>query len=202
MVIDLVVQQLPVTGDRRIRMQADIVIPLVKRPQAKMLLDGGKERISLHPAGLRFPKRSDGGRIALKPAGKCPPQHLMARAKDAAKVHMRLIVAPIDGFHFFGQQQPVLDQQVEIDEIRVAGKRGRALVGGIAIAGRPERQHLPVALPGSDEKVRKSERRLPERPHAVRGRQRGDVHQGAATAFHGFLKSPLFFHVHYSIIVL
>jgi len=45
----------------------------------------------------------------------------------------------------FRPQQPALDQRGQINQVRIAGDGGKALVGGIAIAGRPQRANLPVA---------------------------------------------------------
>ena len=45
----------------------------------------------------------------------------------------------------FGQQA-VLDQQVEVDQVRVARRSGKTLVRRISEAGVSKRQHLPVGL--------------------------------------------------------
>ena len=54
--------------------------------------------------------------------------------------------------------RPSSIKRIEADEQRIAGKRGKALVRRIAVAGRAERQHLPQALTGRGERVDELER--------------------------------------------
>ena len=69
-------------------------------------------------------------------------------------------------------EQAILDQPFEADEHRIARKRGKTLVRRVAVARRPERQHLPQALAGGREKLDELEGAGPEIPDAELTRQR------------------------------
>ena len=77
------------------------------------------------------------------------------------------IRAPVTAFDLPAREKPVVDQRVEIDEIRVACKGGKALVGGVAAACGTKREQLPVALTGRVQKIGKSIRGPAHRADAV-----------------------------------
>ena len=53
-----------------------------------------------------------------------------------------------------GAGQPAVGGQIaQIDQQRIARERRKALIGRIAVAGRPQRQHLPDALARADQAV-------------------------------------------------
>ena len=56
-----------------------------------------------------------------------------------------------------------------LDQQGIAGKRGQAPIGGIAVAGRAERKHLPQPLAGGREKIDQIEGGGPENPRCRRG---------------------------------
>ncbi len=68
-------------------------------------------------------------------------------------------------------QQSVLDEHVEADQKRVAGKCRKRLVRRIAIAGWAERQHLPEPLTGRCEQVDERKGARPEIADAEASRQ-------------------------------
>ena len=80
-------------------------------------------------------------------------------------------------------QQAVLDQQVQVDQIRVARRGGKALIRRVAEAGVAERQHLPVGLVRVGEEIDKVVSGFAHGAHAVRRGQRSDVRKHAAGAF-------------------
>ena len=119
---------------------ADVLIrPLHPGDQIEVLLDGVEEREVVHPALLRL-KGGQLGRDAL--AGIC--EGLLQQAGvlllDGGEVHLVQ-----DGQRLVGAlgQQTVLNHQIEVDHQRVAGVGGRALVGGLGVAGGAHGQHLP-----------------------------------------------------------
>ena len=81
-------------------------------------------------------------------------------------------------------QQSVLYQHIQVDEIGIPGVGGKALIGGVAIAGGAQGQHLPAVLPGGVEKIGKVIGGLAQSPDAVRRRQGKYRHQNAAATIH------------------
>ena len=77
-------------------------------------------------------------------------------------------------------EQALVDQTVEADEQRIAGERGEALIRRVAVAGGPERQHLPELLAGRGEEVEELDRARPQIADAEAAGQRGRVEQHAA----------------------
>ena len=94
-------------------------------------------------------------------------------------------------FALGGGQHPFLHQSIQTDEIRIARKGGKALIGAVAVAGHAQRQDLPVGLPGFLEPVHKVVCFLREAADAVRGRQTADGQQNACTSLH--LHVPSFY---------
>jgi hypothetical protein len=74
--------------------------------------------------------------------------------------------------HVCRGEQPVLEQPFEADQQRIPRKRRKALVRGIAVASRSERQHLPQTLAGGGEEIDKRERTGAEVTDAEASRQR------------------------------
>ena len=50
-------------------------------------------------------------------------------------------------------EQSLIHQGRQADEHRIAGKRGKALIGRVAVPGRSQRKHLPDGLTSAGEKV-------------------------------------------------
>ena len=66
--------------------------------------------------------------------------------------------------HLVLGQHTVGHELVKVDQQRIACRRRIALIGRVAVAGVPERQHLPIALAGVAEKVYKIKGRLASVP--------------------------------------
>src|SRR5947207_1810085 len=85
-------------------------------------------------------------------------------------------------FDVGGSEQAAVEERLQGDEQRVAGKGRRAGVRRVAEAGRAQRQNLPQRLFGGGQIVEEVERRLAEVANAVRARQRSRVEQHPAAA--------------------
>ena len=83
-------------------------------------------------------------------------------------------------------QQICFDQQIRADDQRLSGKCGKALIRGIAEAGRAKRQHLPQCLTGPGKKINEIVSARTEITDAVRGRERGRMDQDARHAYRFF----------------
>ena len=184
MVVDGFAEHRPIARHRFFGVQADVVVPFVERTQTEVLLDGGKQRISFEPGALRAAEGGYGLGIACATAQKGLVQHVTPVLEDTAIVHARRICAPVHALQLLRQQQPVLDQQVQVDQIRVAREGGRALIRRVAKAGGAEREHLPVGLACFGEKIGEGVSIPAQRPDTIGRGQGGDVHQNAAAAFH------------------
>ena len=93
-----------------------------------------------------------------------------------AIVHTSGVRAPVDGVDLFSGQQAVLDEKIRVDKIGVARTGAEALIGAVAVAGRPNGQDLPVALAGLVKKIGKIIGCFAERADAVGRGQGGNVH--------------------------
>ena len=68
-------------------------------------------------------------------------------------------------------EQTVLNEQIHVDQIRIACRCRKALVRRIAKAGMTERKHLPVSLMRRCQKIYKITGGFAHGAHAVRRRQ-------------------------------
>ena len=123
-------------------------------------------------------------------AGVRQPQQTAALGIQAAVVDVICLAAEVCLFALVGSQHPFLHQCIQTDEIRIARKGGKALIGAVAVAGNTQRQDLPVGLPGFLEPVHKVVCFLRKAADAVRGRQTADGQQNACTSLH--LRLPSF----------
>ena len=133
--------------------------------------------------GKRRPQTGGQNRASQRP-GQSAPEHGEAALINPSVVHIPGIGSPVLALHLIPGQQPVLDQQLQVDEIRIARIGGKALVGGVAVAGGAQRQHLPAVLPGGVEKIGKVIGGLAQSPDAVGRRQGKYRHQNAAATIH------------------
>ena len=140
---------------------------IVRQPAAVLRLKGGHLRLIPLPASV----------LGLL-------QHGEAALINPSVVHVPGIGSPVLALHLIPGQQPVLDQQLQVDEIGIPGVGGKALIGGVAIAGGAQRQHLPAVLPGGVEKIGKVIGGLAQSPDAVGRRQGKYRHQNAAATIH------------------
>ena len=75
-------------------------------------------------------------------------------------------------------------ERKDVDQVRVACKGGKALVGRIAVAGRAERAHLPVAVAAGFQEIQETlDGAGFEGADALVSRQASGVEKDAAAAF-------------------
>src|SRR5262245_13317179 len=79
-------------------------------------------------------------------------------------------------------EQAVVAEQLGRDEQWIPGERRKQLIGRVAVAGRPEWQHLPEALPGVGEEANERVRFGPEVANAERSGQRRRMEQKPGAA--------------------
>ena len=118
-----------------------------------------------HRAGIALPAPL----IGLAKKGK-------AALVDLSVVHVARVAAPVGGGALGGRQQPVIHQHIRVDKIGVAGVGGKALVGGVAIAGGTQGEHLPVGLAGVFQEIGEIIGRLAQGTDAIGGGQGGYRH--------------------------
>jgi hypothetical protein len=99
-----------------------------------------------------------------------PPQQRQLPGVDRAEVHT-ILRETRRALQFTRLQQRFFDHILQADQIGVARKRAKALIRAVAIAGRPQRQHLPQALMRALEKIHPRIRRAVERADPIAARQ-------------------------------
>ena len=139
-----------------------------------MPLAGHVQSVILQPAAVFLPESGHLLRVAPPAPLLRQRQHLESALVDLAVVHVSRLGAPLALGHLALFQQPVVDQHVQIDEVGVSGKGGKALIGRIPVAGGAKGQHLPIVLPGGVEEIGKFIGGLAQRADPVGGRQGGD----------------------------
>ena len=87
-------------------------------------------------------------------------------------------------------QPAVRSQQAVINEIRVAGKGRKALVGAVAVAGGADGQDLPEGLLRLGQKIHECKGLFSQRTDAKGARQAENRHQNAACTHCAHLLSP------------
>ena len=158
--------------------------PLRPRLAVKMFLQRGKERVVRKPRGLFFV----GEKFVFSPrVEKTRVRFLkkcIARCTDPIIVDDggidRLIAHR--GGNFFAHEKSVLDEEIEIDEIRIPGVRRGALIGAVAVARGAKRQDLPIFFFGARQKIDEWIRGASQRPDAVGRREARDVQENPARA--------------------
>ena len=76
-------------------------------------------------------------------------------------------------------QQSPFQKRLQIDQQRIAGEGREALIRRIAVAGRPQGQHLPQRLPAGGQEIDELVRARPQIADAETARQRRGVQQDA-----------------------
>ena len=182
--IHVLLQQRTVLLRRALLPQADVVRPLRPRLHAEMALAGHEQGVVRQPTGIGRGKGGHRLAVPLPAPLECLMQQVKPLLVDAAVVHVAGVAAPLAAAALALGQQAVGDEQLGVDEIGIARVGGKALVRRIAIAGGPQRQHLPVALARCLQEVREVVGRLSQRADPVGGGQGGDGHQNTTGTFH------------------
>ena len=160
--------------------QPGAVLPLGPGGAAELALQRHKEGVVLHPPGILPPPGGHLLPIPGKPPGKRLSQHRKPLPVEQAVVHLGGVGPPVQPLVVLRLQQALHLQQVQVDQIGVAGKGGEALVGAIPKAGGAQGQYLPVPLARLGEKVHKAERLPAQGTDPMGGGQGGDVQQNPA----------------------
>ncbi len=149
--------------------QADVLRPGEPFAAAEMRLEGHEKAVPLQPTGVFGAEGAAGPGVGAAGAREGLPQQGEPVPVKRRIVDPRRAAAGAAGL--LPAQQALAGQQPRVDEIRVARKRGKALVRAVAEAGRAERQHLPPALPRGAQKIRKAAGLSAERADPLRRRQ-------------------------------
>ena len=152
---------------RRFPQPQRLVGPLRPRLHAEMTLACHKQGVILQPTAVLRPESGDLSRVPLPAPLLRQRQHFEAALVNLAVVHITGLSTPLAAFHVAAFQQTVGDQHIQIDEVGISGKGGKALIGRVTIAGRAERQHLPVMLARLMEKISKIIGCLAQRADAI-----------------------------------
>jgi hypothetical protein len=171
---------------QRVRVAGDQLRgPGAPRRELVLLLERHEEREVLEPGPLRGAEGAEVGlerraRTRGETLGGAREQRLPVRdhraVVDVVVGERRVVTQLVCG------EEPVLDEQIEADQQRIAGERGEALVGRVAVARRPEWEHLPERLPGAHQEVDEALRLGAEIADPVPARQRGRVEKNSAAA--------------------
>ena len=153
--------------------QAQILLPGVPGLSAVRFLERHEQRIIRQPGFVPADKGMQLTHDTVTPAfGKGAALVRLAQRTDPLRIELSVIdglaaakvIAPERAF-----VDPALLREVrQIDEVRIAGKGGKGLVGRIPVAGRSHRQHLPVGASGRCEKVHKRDGLFGKTADAVR----------------------------------
>ena len=109
-------------------------------------------------------------------------EQVKAHRELEAVIHAFAVGRPVDRIDLLLLEQAVPDQRVKVNKIRVSGAGAERLVRAVAVAGRADRQDLPIMLAGGLQKIRKLVRCLSHGADAIGRRQRGNMHQNTGTS--------------------
>ena len=133
--------------------QGDRAWPLSPGAQAVFLFQGGEERPVIKPGRLASTEGFEGvteQRAAFRLGDEAPGRQLQEGSTHFSHRSEFDTVLQEGGHHsqVAREQDAVVAEGIEADEQWIAREAGERLVGGVAMAGGAERQHLPQALPG------------------------------------------------------
>ncbi len=161
--------------------RAELRLPFRPRAVAPGLLDRGVEREVLQPACVRGAEGFEVRMIVRPPAVRGVgiaqlrhPPGARRRVVHASAAKARRVRERGAG------EKTFLGQALEADEQRVPRERGVRAVRRVAVPERPDRQHLPPALPGIVQRARERVRLRPQVAAPVRTGERRQMEQDAA----------------------
>ena len=124
----------------------DVLGPFLPGGPVEAELHSHKERVVLQPVRILPDEADEIGILGDIAALVGQVQQGEALLIDLAVVHLGRVVPEIAGRAFLLRQQALLDQDLQVDEIRIPRKGGEGLIGRIPVAGGRQGQYLPVAL--------------------------------------------------------
>ena len=113
-----------------------------------MLFERHEQRVIKKPPGVFLSKRGNFLLQGRKAPGVGAVQKRVALRINCAVIYALRVFAPCAGDDLLFCKQPIRNQQVKVNKIRVSGVHGEGLIGRIPVAGMAHGQHLPVALLG------------------------------------------------------
>ena len=156
--------------------QPDVLRPLGPGQHGKMALQCHVEGIILQPLPVFGREIQRLFPVPLPAPVKGPLQQGKAGLVDGPVVRPPGVVPPVLPVNLLLSEQAVLDQRVQVDVVRVSGKGGEGLVGGVPVAGGAYREQLPAALAPRGQEVREFVGLRPQGPDPVGGGQGGNGH--------------------------
>ena len=96
-------------------------------------------------------------------------EHLKAVVVQGTVIHSFNIAAEIILIKFMLSKEAILHKILQADKVRVSGKCGKTLIGGITKPGRSERKHLPIALTRFFQEIHKVISFLRKTPDTIAG---------------------------------
>ena len=172
---------------RKAPMHADILRPFLIGRAAEEGLDGHEQRIIRQPPSILLHEALIRRIMADVAALIGQMQQREAAFVELVKVHALLPVAKVRRVAFRLRQHALLDQRLQADQVGIARKGGIRLVGriaGFAVARRPQRQNLPIALARLREPIHKVVGAFRKAADAVFPRQAGHGEQHARSSVH------------------
>ena len=97
---------------------------------------------------------------------------------------MRRVLAPALPVQLLLRQPSGGDELIRVDEVGIARKGRKRLIGRIAVARRADRENLPIALVCFFQKINERIRFPAQIADAIGRREGGNMHQDAAASFH------------------
>ena len=158
--------------------------PLAPGRAVMAALEGHEQGVVVQP--VRLPG-AEGGQLLQPPGPQAAhrlAQHGEALPVQQAVVHPLRVLPPVQALILLRLQQALGAQIVQINEVGAAGEGGEGLIGGVAVAGGPNGQHLPVRLARPGQKIHKGAGLRPQGAHPPGGGQGGERHQNAGTSHH------------------
>ena len=195
--LDVKVQLAAVVVQRVTPAQTDVLRPLGPDHAAEEFVHRHEQRVVVQPPVVLAHELLVVRVMADVAALVRLAQELKAVLVQRGIVHIGGIAAKVDRVDLLLREHTLLHQRLQADEVRIAGKRGERLVRRIArraVAGRAQRQNLPVGLSGAGQPVHKIIRFLREAADAVFGGQAGHGKQNASGTFHtqiSFIAAPV-----------
>ena len=166
-------------------METDSLVgPFLPGLHAEMPLEGHEQGVVRQPGGIFLRKGRYRFGVPLAAAIRRLFQQVQTVFVELAVIHMAGVLSPVPVTDLLLRQKPILDQQIQINEIGIARIGGKTLVGGIAVAGGTEGEHLPVPLTGGVEQIGKVIGREAHGADTVRGGQRKQGQQNTGGTFH------------------
>ena len=154
--------------------EADVLLgPVGPRRHVKVPLECHEQGIVGQPASVLLHKSRHRLLVPLPATFHGLFQQGQTVEVQRTVIHPAGVGTPVWGRKLLLGEETILRQHIQINEVGIAGVGGKALVGGVAVAGGTHGEDLPPPLSRRSQKVHKSSRLLAQRPDPVGGGQGG-----------------------------